>query len=366
VTDFGVVLRDRRVFLTGHTGFKGSWLTWWLHLLGAKVTGFALEAEQPSMYRQLELDAICQSIIGDVRDRNALAEAVAKADPEFVFHLAAQPLVLESYRDPLGTIATNIVGTANLLDVLRVAGKPVVAVIVTSDKCYENDGRHVGFREGDPLGGHDIYSMSKGAAELVVSSYRRSFFDGGSIRVGSARAGNVIGGGDWAESRLIPDCIRALIVGRVVSVRNPRSVRPWQHVIEPLRGYLLLALKMAGDASYCGAWNFGPADEEARSVEEIVRAVIGAWGEGSWAAADGERRHEAAVLRLNIDKARERLGWQPRWTMNDAVDATVAWYKAQQAGASRDDLRALTGQQIADYLAWPVLSDPRIQEERRG
>jgi CDP-glucose 4,6-dehydratase len=339
------------VLVTGHTGFKGSWLTWWLYSLGAKVSGYALDAEQPSMYRQLRLDDVCESVIGDVRDRASLAGAIAKADPEFVFHLAAQPLVLESYRDPLGTIATNVIGTANLLDVLRVAGKPVVAVIVTSDKCYENDGRHHSFREADPLGGHDVYSMSKGAAELVVSSYRRSFFEGGSaIRVASARAGNVIGGGDWAQNRLVPDCIRALAAGRAVCVRNPRSVRPWQHVIEPLSGYVKLVLEMANDANFCEAWNFGPAEDDACSVEEIVRAVIEAWGSGSWSAAEGEQPHEAAVLRLNIDKARDRLGWSPRWSITRTIETAVAWYKAQQSGAGRDELRDLTRRQIADYL----------------
>ena len=352
MSSFGDVLRDRRVFLTGHTGFKGSWLTWWLHSLGAKVTGYALEAERTSMYRQLGLDDVCESIIADVRDRSALAGAVRRADPEFVFHLAAQPLVLESYRDPLGTISTNVDGTANLLDVLRVAGKPVTAVIVTSDKCYENDGRRYSFRESDPLGGHDVYSMSKGAAELVVSSYRRSFFgDGSGIRVASARAGNVIGGGDWADKRLVPDCIRALAAGETVSVRNPRSVRPWQHVLEPLTGYLQLALKTADNPSCCEAFNFGPAEDDACSVEEIVNAVIRAWGSGSWTPVDREQPHEAPVLRLNIEKAKRRLEWSPRWTTAKAIDATVAWYKAEHSGAGRDALRALTSGQIAEYLS---------------
>ena len=349
VTSFTETFRGRRVLVTGHTGFKGSWLTWWLHTLGNHVTGFALEPERGSMYEDLGLDSVCESVIGDVRDRDAVARVIDKARPEFVFHLAAQSLVLASYEDPLGTIATNVMGTANVLDVLREAGRPVVAVMVTSDKCYENDGSITSFRETDPLGGRDVYSMSKGAAELVIASYRRSFFDNAGVRAGSARAGNVIGGGDWAENRLVPDCIRALASGEAVRVRNPDSVRPWQHVLEPLSGYLLLAARMAGDARYCDAWNFGPEERDSLSVQELVEAVIQAWGSGTWLAEAVEQPHEARTLRLCTDKAVERLGWKPRWRLPTAVQRTVEWYKKQVAGGGADRLRALTSEQIAAY-----------------
>jgi len=351
VTLLETTFAGRRVLVTGHTGFKGAWLTWWLHRLGADVTGFALAAQSPSMYESLNLDSACDSIIGDVRDGNAFAAAVEKARPDFVFHLAAQSLVLASYDDPLGTISTNVMGTAHLLDVLRLTPRPVVAIVVTSDKCYENDGTVHSFRESDPMGGGDVYSMSKGAAELVVSSYRRSFFAQESgVRVASARAGNVIGGGDWAANRLVPDCIRALSHGQSIGVRNPRSVRPWQHVLEPLSGYLLLAARTASEGdSYCEAWNFGPAEDDACSVEELVEGLIAAWGSGNWVVQDGGGRHEAAVLRLCTDKASQRLGWSPRWALRTAIEKTVEWYKEERSSPGVARLRALTTEQIAAY-----------------
>jgi len=274
VNDF----RGRRVLVTGHTGFKGSWLSLWLRELGADVTGYALAADDPSMFRALELQSICDSIENDIRDADALTDVIDRVRPDFVFHLAAQSLVLASYDDPLATIQTNVIGTANVLDALRRIGHPCTAIIVTSDKCYENREWVYAYRENEPMGGHDVYSMSKGAAELVVASYRRSFFDDAKIRVASARAGNVIGGGDWAENRIVPDAIRALSSSQPIDVRNPHAIRPWQHVLDPLGGYLLLASRLANDAQCADAWNFGPVAEDTRTVEELVERVIAAWG----------------------------------------------------------------------------------------
>ena len=352
MTLFEQAFRGRRVLVTGHTGFKGSWLTWWLHELGAEVTGYALAPESRSVFEAMDLASICETNIADVRDRDALAGVIEKTRPDFVFHLAAQPLVLASYDDPLGTISTNVMGTANVLDALRIAGRPVVAVMVTSDKCYENDGSVIAFRESDPLGGRDVYSMSKGAAELVIASYRRSFFDGNSsVRVASARAGNVIGGGDWAANRLVPDCARALERGETIRVRNPGSVRPWQHVLEPLGGYLLLAARMLERNDFSDAWNFGPDENDACSVEELVKAVVAAWESGRWVSEPAvQPPHEATALRLCTDKAAERLGWNPRWSLGTAVQKTVEWYKEQTTGADALRLRALTSEQIAAYV----------------
>jgi CDP-glucose 4,6-dehydratase len=342
--------RGRRVFVTGHTGFKGSWLTLWLAELGARVTGYALAPLDESMFRQLALHDVCDSLERDVRTYTDLHTALADAQPDFVFHLAAQPLVLASYTDPLSTIETNVVGTANLLEALRRIGRPCTVVVITSDKCYENREWLYAYRENEPMGGHDVYSASKGAAEIVVASYRRSFFNEGSIRVASARAGNVIGGGDWAENRIVPDCIRALARGEVIDVRNPHAIRPWQHVIEPLGGYLTLAAKLEQDARLADAWNFGPMPDDTRSVEDVVERVIAAWGSGSWSTRQREQPHEAMLLRLAIDKAMTLLRWRPRWRFDEAVDRTVAWYKAAHDGAEAQQLRELTRAQIRDYL----------------
>jgi CDP-glucose 4,6-dehydratase len=345
-------LRGRRVLVTGHTGFKGSWLVTWLRRLGCEVTGYALEAPERSMYRLLALDDHCTSVIADVRDRDALAEAVESARPDIVFHLAAQPVVLASYADPLGTLQTNVLGTANLLDVLRTIARPCAVVVVTTDKCYENEG-HAIHAETDPLGGHDLYSASKAAAEIVTAAYRRSFFGSGSnIRVATARAGNVIGGGDWTADRIVPDCIAALERGEPIRVRNPRFIRPWQHVLDPLRGYLALAAAMLeGRDDVCDAWNFGPRPEDTRTVEELVQALLAEWGEGTWIAERRDQPHESPVLRLAIDKAEQRLGWTPRWPFAEAVKKTVEWYRACHDGASRDELRLLTDAQIAAHEA---------------
>lgn len=332
------VVNGRRVFLTGHTGFKGSWLLLWLRKLGAEVTGYSLEAPARSMYRQLNLDHDCKSIIGDIRDRDRLAKALSDAQPDYVFHLAAQPLVLASYDDPLGTLQTNVIGTANLLDALRTMKRHCTVIVVTSDKCYEN--QSTSHKEDDCLGGHDLYSASKAAAEIVTAAYRRSF----NLNVATARAGNVIGGGDWADNRIVPDCIRALERKEPIRVRNPKFIRPWQHVLEPLSGYLALAEREAS-----GAWNFGPADEDARTVEDVVNGIIRHWGEGEWTSEEHDQPQEAKTLRLNTEKAHKELGWSPRWPFDKAIEQTVAWYKAAHDGASAEQLRELTLQQIEAY-----------------
>lgn len=351
LVSFAEAFRRRRVFVTGHTGFKGSWLTLWLHSLGAKVTGYSIDAPDDSMFRRAGLESTCESVMADVRDYDRLRAAVGAAEPEFVFHLAAQPLVLASYDDPLWTLSTNVMGTAHLLEALRTIGRPSTAVIVTSDKCYENQEWVYSYRESDPMGGHDLYSTSKGAAELVVAGYRRSFFaGGGAIRVATARAGNVIGGGDWSKDRIVPDSIRALRGGRPIEVRNPGAVRPWQHVLEPVSGYLLLAARMAEEgAPFCEAWNFGPAQEDSRTVAELVEQLIAAWGSGSWSSEKREQAHEAGTLRLSTDKAAARLGWRPRWTFAEAVARTVEWYKLDCTGAPGENLRELTHRQIVAF-----------------
>ncbi|WP_394833818.1 CDP-glucose 4,6-dehydratase [Pendulispora rubella] len=356
--------RGRRVLVTGHTGFKGSWLTSWLRELGAQVTGFALApGTEPSMFDVLALEERChRHVIGDVRDADAVRACVRDAEPEIVFHLAAQALVRESYERPLETLATNVMGTAHLLEALRQEKSNAAVVVVTSDKCYENQEWDYGYREDEPMGGHDVYSMSKGAAELVVSSWRRSFFEPAiaagteGVWLASARAGNVIGGGDFAKDRIVPDVLRALSAKQPVFVRNPRSVRPWQHVLEPLGGYLLLGARLCtGSAEersrICQAWNFGPETGDTRTVAALVESFIHSFGEGEW--KDGHRPgelHEAKLLRLSIEKAHARLGWRPRWAFPQTVQATASWYAAWHRGAGRDELRNLTAEQIRQYV----------------
>lgn len=354
-------LRGRRVLVTGHTGFKGSWLTIWLASLGAEVSGLALPPEPgPSFFTDAKLDGLCRSILGDVRHLGTIEEVVRGARPEVVFHLAAQPLVRRSYQEPVFTLETNVMGTANVLEAIRRAAQPCAVVVVTSDKCYENREWTFAYRENDQLGGHDVYSASKAATELVVQTYRRSFFPPARltehrVALASARAGNVIGGGDWAQDRIVPDAIRALSAGQSITLRNPRAVRPWQHVLEPLSGYLLLAARLldeadAGRGRFCEAWNFGPLPDSAQSVEAIVRLLVEAWGSGSWSAvAQPHAPHEAGLLRLAIDKATAILGWSPRWGLREAVQATATWYREHQAAPGAEALRALTERQIEDY-----------------
>ena len=345
------------VLVTGHTGFKGSWLSLWLHRLGAQVSGFALAPPtEPSNFVASGVEGLlAHHVIADVRDRAAVRATIEKVAPRVIFHLAAQPLVRESYKQPLETFDVNVMGTAAVLDAVRERGAPCVVVVVTSDKCYENQEHLWGYREIDPMGGHDPYSASKGAAELVVSAYRRSFFPAASlekhgISVASARAGNVIGGGDWAKDRLMVDAVLALEGKEPVQIRNPTAVRPWQHVLEPLGGYLLLAERLLErrDPMLCSAWNFGPVAADCLPVQTIVEEACRAWGGGRWNAhASQGAPHEAGVLRLNIDKAQSLLRWQPRWRVHEAVRRTVAWYRSfyaapQSSMANRclDDIAA--------------------------
>jgi CDP-glucose 4,6-dehydratase len=344
--------RGRRVLLTGHTGFKGSWLALWLQALGARVTGFSLGVPtQPSLYELARVGNGMESVEGDVRDFDALAGALTAARPEVVIHMAAQSLVRPSFAAPRATYEVNVMGVVNLLDAVRRDGSVGVVVIVTSDKCYENREWEWAYREHERMGGHDPYSSSKGCAELVTDAFRRSFFGTeGSARIASARAGNVIGGGDWAEDRLIPDLMRALLEGRPVYVRSPDSIRPWQHVLNPLGGYLALAQALWSSAELAGGWNFGPAEEDARSVRWIVEHVAALWPQQlSWtgdAVPHESDLHEARCLKLDSSRARSRLGWMPRWNLREGLDATVAWYRALHAG---EDMSDVTAKQIEAY-----------------
>lgn len=342
--------QGRRVFLTGHTGFKGSWLALWLSRMGARVTGFSLAAEEPSLFRQANIAEIVDHIEGDIRDLAAVDAAMSACEPEVVFHLAAQPLVRLSYENPVETYATNVQGTVHVLDACRRVPSLRSIVCVTSDKCYENREWVWPYRENDPMGGYDPYSSSKGAAELVIAAYRRSFFGGtGAPGLASVRAGNVIGGGDWAADRLIPDIVRAMIDGQPPLIRSPRSIRPWQHVLEALGGYLMIAEQLAeGRSSVADAWNFGPADDDTRPVDWMVDRLTRAWGAPGWARADGAQPHEAKLLRLDCAKARTELGWRPVLGLEAALDWIVAWHKAVAQG---EDARTVTLAQLDDYRA---------------
>lgn len=346
----GAPWAGRRVLVTGHTGFKGSWLSLWLHHMGAKVTGFALPAPtQPSLFESARIAELVDHVEGDVRDAAALRRTVEACEPEVIFHLAAQPLVRLSYREPVETYATNVMGTVHLLDAARQVEGVRAIVCVTSDKCYENREWVWPYRESDPMGGHDPYSNSKGCAELVVSAWRSSFFDAEGPLLASARAGNVIGGGDWADDRLIPDLIRALASGTAPLIRSPASVRPWQHVLEALNGYLILAERLLdGERNFAEGWNFGPSDEDARPVSWIVDRLQAAWGDHRPALADsGLRPHEATLLRLDSSKARSGLGWRPVLPLADALQWISEWHKAVDDGA---DARATTLAQIDRYV----------------
>jgi CDP-glucose 4,6-dehydratase len=344
----------KRVLLTGHTGFKGSWMALWLTKLGAEVFGMALDPPTtPSLFDLAGLAETVDHYIADVRDAQAVQDRIAAVRPDVIFHMAAQSLVRESYRSPVDTLAVNVMGTAHILEAARQLATPCAIVIVTSDKCYDNREWVWGYRENDRLGGHDPYSMSKGAAELVTESWRASFFHApdSAIRVASARAGNVIGGGDWAVDRIVTDSIAALARGGSIRLRNPHATRPWQHVLEPLSGYLLLGQHLMGarGTAFAEAWNFGPLTDSIRPVSDLARLLVEAWGSGRWeAAAMPNQPKEAYSLALNCDKAHHQLGWKPSWTIEQAVNATVMWFKAWQAG---DNLRAVTYDQIARYEA---------------
>jgi CDP-glucose 4,6-dehydratase len=343
----------KAVFLTGHTGFKGGWLAAWLADMGARVHGYALFPDtDPSYFGLCGIGRVVQSTIGDICDANALYCAVEAAQPEIVFHLAAQPLVRRSYREPAATFATNIMGAINVLEAVRATLSVRAVVAVTSDKCYEDAEGLSSYRESDPLGGHDPYGASKACAEIVCAAYRRSFFENGGshIALATARAGNVIGGGDWSEDRIIPDAVRAFTRGDALLVRNPRAVRPWQHVLNPLSGYLTLAMRLYQEgAAYAGAWNFGPRDEDGVPVSDLVENLVRRWGgSAKWRVAPStEAPRESSHLRLDSSKARVQLGWFPCLDLAGALDLTVRWYR--DAATRNTDMYELSRAQIRDY-----------------
>ena len=344
----------KRVFLTGHTGFKGGWLALWLQQLGADVTGFALAAPtDPSLFDAAKVDRGMRSIIGDIRDGEALKRAMAEARPEIVLHLAAQALVKQSYADPVETYATNVMGLVNLFEAVRATPGVRAVLNVTSDKCYDNKEWAWGYRENDRLGGFDPYSNSKACAELVTAAYRNSYFNADryaehGVALASARAGNVVGGGDWARDRLIPDILRAIERGEPVAIRNPGAIRPWQHVLEPLSGYLMLAQKLAEEGTaWNEGWNFGPYEGDVKPVAWIVEHIAKTWGQGaSWQLDSADHPHEAHYLKLDCSKARGTLGWKPRWHIGQTIERIVEWHKAREQGA---DMRQVSLQQIEQY-----------------
>ncbi len=383
--------RGKRVWLSGHTGFKGSWLSEWLLGLGAIVHGYALVPDTtPALFDQLGLAGRLEHEVADIRDAEAVRRSIHAFRPDFVFHLAAQSLVRRSYAIPVETYETNVMGTINVLEALRsyVDGSllqgdrsknpnqqptinnqlsPVTAIIVTTDKCYENHESGRAYEESDPLGGHDPYSSSKAMAEIATAAYRNSYFQKGSVRLASARAGNVIGGGDWAEDRIVPDAMRALNQGEKIAVRNPRAVRPWQHVLEPLGGYLTLSARLAEDASLAAAFNFGPGPDSNRTVADLVNEIVknrsGSWQDKS----DPLALHEATLLNLSIEKADLHLGWQPKWAFEETIAKTVSWY--DQVHQATITPLEITRSQIAEYqdLQSPCLSlkgmDTKIERE---
>jgi CDP-glucose 4,6-dehydratase len=341
--------QGKRVFLTGHTGFKGSWLSLWMQSMGVELTGYALQPSTiPSLFEITEVARGMASLTADIRDFPTLQRAMQAAQPEIVIHMAAQALVRYSYQNPVDTYSTNVMGTVHLLEAVRNTPGVKAVVVVTTDKCYENKEWLWGYREDEPMGGFDPYSNSKGCAELVTSAYRRSFLQDKGIALASARAGNVIGGGDWAPDRLIPDILSAFEQGKLAHIRNPSAVRPWQHVLEPLRGYLTLAQRLFEQGtSFAEAWNFGPNDEDAKSVGWIVEQMAQKWGSNAqWQVDKGEHPHEANYLKLDISKARSRLDWHPALRLNEALKLIIDWSKKRQAGA---DIRATTLEQIHSY-----------------
>lgn len=355
ITDLFNIYKKRRVLITGHTGFKGSWLCFLLNKLGADVYGYALvPPTNPSLFNEANIGELMTSFIGDIRDLDYLQKIMQQVQPEIVIHMAAQPLVRESYKIPVETYAINVMGTVHLLEACRNTASVKAIVNVTTDKCYENREWHWGYRENEPMGGYDPYSNSKGCSELVTSSYRNSYFnptkytDHG-VAVASARAGNVIGGGDWADDRLIPDFIRAISKGDEVQIRSPYAIRPWQHVLEPLTGYLSLAAKLFTEGSkYAEAWNFGPDDRDARNVEWITKTICDLWGEdASFSIDTNPQPHEASYLKLDCSKAKAELGWIPKWDIETTLKTIVDWNKAFLKGKN---IREVTINQINQYF----------------
>jgi len=341
--------KGKKVLITGHTGFKGSWLTLWLKLLGAEVCGYALLPESsPNLFENLELEKQVTSIIGDVRRLDVFEKVLNDFKPEIIFHLAAQSLVRKSYREPVETYLTNVIGTVNVLDAVRRGDFVKSVVIITTDKVYENKEWHWAYRENERLGGFDPYSNSKACAELAVAAYRNSFFAESETLIATARAGNVIGGGDWSEDRLLPDVFRSLIFGEKLEIRNPYSVRPWQHALEPLSGYMKLAEKLYnGEKSFAESWNFGPAEEDSKPVGWILEEIKRIWNEPvNWQIAEGIQPHEARLLKLDSAKAKNQLKWSPKLSLDEAVEMTVQWYRGFK---DKKNLTELTGNQIDFY-----------------
>lgn len=321
----------RKVFLTGHTGFKGSWISLWLAQLGAKVTGYALDAPtEPSMFEVSAVESVLvKSVKADVQDAHALVCAMIESEPEIVIHMAAQSLVRESYNEPAETYSTNVMGTVNLFEAIRKVSSVKAVLNITSDKCYENKEWVWGYRENDPVGGHDPYSSSKGCAELVSSSYRQSFFKEAGIALATARAGNVIGGGDWANDRIVPDAVRAFIANRPLIIRNPKAIRPWQHVLEPLSGYLMLCQQLINQSGdFAKGWNFGPDSDDVQPVSSLADIMAKFWGvDATWQSDDAVHPHEAHYLKLDCSQANSSLNWKPVWNIDKALEETVEWYK---------------------------------------
>jgi CDP-glucose 4,6-dehydratase len=347
-TDFW---RGKRVLLTGHTGFKGSWLSLWLQSMGSELCGLALKPPtNPSLFIEARVVEEMTSIIGDIRDYETVRSAMAAFKPEIIIHMAAQSLVRLSYNEPVATYATNVMGTVHVLEAARQIGSVRAIVNVTTDKCYENKEWAWGYRENEPMGGYDPYSNSKGCSELVSSAYRRSFFQNNGIALASARAGNVIGGGDWAVDRLVPDILRAFECNQPVLIRNPLSTRPWQHVLEPLSGYLALAEKLYSEGQvWADGWNFGPHDDDARSVQWIVERMVEIWqNDASWRLDGGQHPHEASYLKLDISKAKSRLNWHPRWNLTEALRHIITWHRAW---LHKEDMRFQCLEQIKQYNA---------------
>ena len=351
------IYEGKKVFLTGHTGFKGAWLSILLRRLGAIVYGYSLEpCTSPNLFELANLGSLVESFIGDVRDGNRVTSLLQEIEPEIIFHLAAQPLVRESYNDPKETFEVNVMGLVNLFEAIRVTPSAQVGLIITSDKCYQNKEWTWGYREDEPMGGYDPYSCSKGCAELITASYRNSFFNPEDISrhntiIASARAGNVIGGGDWSKDRLIPDFIKSVMKGEDLTIRSPRAIRPWQHVLEPLSGYLLLAgLMYTEGVVYGDAWNFGPLEESAKTVEWMAGKLCELWGENAgFNVSNAAQPHEATYLKLDSSKAKTYLGWRPRWTVEKSLEATVAFAKEYRAGKN---LFEVCNQQIEDYFSF--------------
>ena len=341
--------QGKRVFLTGHTGFKGSWLSLWLSSLGAEVKGYALNPPtSPSLFNEAKVDSIIDSQIADIRDQDTLHESMTEFKPDILIHMAAQPLVRCSYEAPIETYEVNVIGTAKVLEVARSCPNLKSIVNITTDKCYENDERSEGYKEDDPMGGYDPYSSSKGCAELVTSAYRRSFMQEQGVGLASVRAGNVIGGGDWADDRLIPDILRSFEKNKPVIIRNPKATRPWQHVLEPLSGYLILAEKLyKNQKEYAEGWNFGPNEQDVKPVDWILDRMIAKWPNASWQLDQNSNPHEAGFLKLDITKAESRLNWKPVWGLSYTLEKIVDWH---QAWLNREDMQATCFAEIKEYM----------------